>query len=429
MRMKRIVMMAALLWAAPLFSWNADNFRYESDLGALGPSTLYRVTLDAPVLERSAAEGDDIRVFDEKGHEIPCVIIVHRALPAPEPRELEITDYDQAARTITARFTGAAETVNTITLDIPDDNFRRRCLVQGSNDGVSWRTLRQGLIYDYTSEVNLRSTSIAIPESGFRWYRIAIQGAARGGKSVRLAYGGMTFSADESGERVLRVDGVTASRIPAGEKAQPYQNKTFRNFIMTRDEDTTRILLEANLPVDRVSLGIASPYYMRKVFMYGGETAEADSFFTEGTVFRFPGLEPVERRDELYCSAEKHRYFRFKIQDDDSPPLSVGSITLEWFPRYLFFMSGAAGRYALSFGNPRVPQPRYDLAAFITQENWVGRRYTDIARGQITGRRDYRPSRLDGFRGRIERWVLIAVAAVLASVLGIWLFRLARKAG
>ncbi|MBN1532351.1 MAG: DUF3999 family protein [Spirochaetes bacterium] len=428
--MKRIAVTAALLVAAPLLSWHAGNFRYESDLGNLAPATLYRVTLDAPVLERSAPGGDDIRVFDEGGREIPCVVIVHRAAPPPAPADLELVGYDQGTRTVMARFTGAAETVNTVTLDISDEDFRRQCLVYGSDDGVSWRFLRQGLIYDYSSQVSLRSTSLRIPESSFRYYRVTLRGAAPGGRGgMRLTYGGMTFSADGTGERVLRVDGITVSRVPDGPTVQPLHGKTFRDPAATQDRESTGIVVEANLPVDRVSFDITSPFYHRKIFMYGGETAEAKSFFTEGTVFRFPGLVPVERRDHLYCSAEKHRYYRFKIQNDDSPALAVGAITLEWFPRYLFFMSGGAGRYTLSFGNPRVPRPQYDLAAFVTRENWTGRRYTDITRGRITERRDFRPSRLDGIRGCIERWVLIAVVALLAAVLGFWLYRLARRAG
>ncbi len=428
--MKRLTVLAILLCASPLFPWSERNFKYDTSLGNLRPNTLYRVVLEEPILKKSSARCDDIRVYDAKGAEIPRVIITHRIdRGETDTYDLEVTEYDSAKGAVTARFRETPEAVNAIELDIADENFRRKCLVYGG-DGKAWRFLRQGTIYDYTSEINLRNTTIRFPLSKHRYFKVVIQGNGAGGaRSIRLNYGGFSFSVDESGERRLRIDGITGVRSPIDDRIQPYSGRKFRAPALTSGNGETRILLEADLPVDRISLNAVNPYYHRKVLFYGGDDRHAESFLTEGSIFRFPGLEPVERNDTLYCSAETHRYYRFTIIDGDSPPLSFNDITLEWFPRYLFFMTIGPGEYRLCFGNRRAPRPEYDLTAFITEKNWEEKTYTGIIPGPIRERSDFRSIPLDGLKGSIERWVLTAVAVLLVIVLGVWLFRLVKKTG
>ena len=58
-----------------------------------------------------------------------------------------------------------------------------------------------------------------------------------------------------------------------------------------QDKDgNTVIVLPANLPLDRMALEIANPYFHRTVNLYGSSTGKEDSYhlLTSQVIYRFP---------------------------------------------------------------------------------------------------------------------------------------------
>lgn len=430
--MKRYLFIALIpfMAAAALFAYGARNFRYFAELGQLAPATMYRIHLKEDILSKSLAGCDDVRILDAKGKEVSRVIVVQRVhSEVPAEHSLEVTSYDPATRTVIARFPGNAAAVNAMTLDIPDSDFRRRITLSGSMNGTAWTVLQHGLIYDYTSQINLRSTTIRFPKSNYTYYRLTLTGAAKnGGTTMRLSYGDLNFEVDSGGEREIRIDGITVSWIPGGVAAPQYDTKSFIPPKLVPGDESTDILLEAQLPVDRIIFAVKNPLFYRRVLLYGGEDAKAESFLTEGMLFHAPALEQAERRDWIVCSAEKHRYYLFKIVNGDNPPLRIDGITLQWHPRLLFFMSDDGGPYRLCFGNPGAKAPEYDLVNYINEDNWETRAYNDLPYGAVQERLDYSPGIPEAIKDRLERWILTAVVLLITGIIGFWLYRIVRGA-
>ncbi|MEX2044292.1 MAG: hypothetical protein WD941_03000, partial [Opitutus sp.] len=65
--------------------------------------------------------------------------------------------------------------------------------------------------------------------------------------------------------------------------------------------------------------------------------------------------------------APQTRELLVHIQNGDSPPLALDSVSARQHPVNLLFHASAAGNYTLLTGNPQAAAPRYDLAAFAAE--------------------------------------------------------------
>lgn len=415
------------------------DFQYYVDLtGRIKRNTLYKVHLSANVLKKCAAGCSDMRLFGSDHNEVPYVIIENESPGEKhESYTLKITKYtDQIDSTvITMELPEKHRPISLVDLDIADRDFLKNAALYGSHDMKSWNKLVEDTLYDFSFQVDLRKTNIQFTKSSYRYYRIKLIDAQRVGNdhpSIRLKYEGLDFSVDNLKNKKLRIHKMVASTTSKTDRTVVYDNAVFTDFSMHLDEDrNTVIILDADLPADRISFDLSHPYYYRKVSIHTSDTGKEDSYqyFTQGSIYSFPLSGFTEARNDISYPTPKHRYYKFIIENKNNPPLDVRSIKFEWVQKNLYFVAlSDSWKYALYFGNGTVYRPDYDLSNFIRQDNWFEQKHEILETVPVTQNADYIPTLSKDKRTQIEKIILTGIVILLVLGIGYWLYKLTGKA-
>ena len=443
--MKRgVVPILFLLQPLLLFVANAvtpptpDDFGYSVDLmGPIKGNTQYQVHLSKEILQKCATDCNDMRLFDAGHNEIPYVVIKNESPGEKlETYPLEITSYADEAdfALLTLKLPDKHRPIRLIDLDIADRDFLKSVVLEGSHDLKSWNRLAEDSLFDFSSQVDLRKTQIEFAKSDHRYYRLKLMDTRHAGgdsQSIRLKYEGLDFSVDRLKDKKLRIHKVMASTVSKSDRTVVYDEAVFRGLSAEMDKDRhTVIVLEASLPVDKISFDVSNPYYYRKVAVHTSETGKKDSyqFFIQGSIHSFPLSGSTESRNDIQHRTTKHRYYKFIIENQNSPPLNIKSIKFEWAQKYLYFIALAdAEKYALYFGNETVQRPNYDLSNFIRQDNWFEQKSEILPSSQTIQNDNYVPGVSKNKKARIERIILSGIVILLVLGIGFWLYKLSGK--
>lgn len=428
--------LAAALAQTPL---TPANFRHRAELaGSFRAGTLYQVPLPAEFLRASAAGLADVRLYGPDGSEVPYAIIPHRLPPDAVPAcTLKLVEYDQAGpeAKLTVEVPDGCPNVAEITLDVSDRDFKKQVTVEAGDDRKTWQPVAEDMIYDFTTQVNLRRTTLRFPATGARYLRLTLRDVPPGGDNTNLTLSlrseGLDLSFNRARGKKLSIQGLRAVAAPDSGQQTLYDRQVFTGLTPERGErGSTVIVLTAGLPADSMMFDIANPAYCRTVAVSGSDSGRDDSYawLKSDRIHAFPGAERDETQNRLELSADVTPFYKIVIENGDNPPLDVRSVTLEWARRDLYFVAPAAGAgYALYTGQPRAARPFYDTGEFVNARNWFTRDASPAALGPVRANDRYEPGLAEPDRARVERIGLIIVVITLMVVLGWWIVRLVRK--
>lgn len=428
--------------------------------GAFTRDTLYRLPVPSTVLENVQAEAGDLRLYDRQGREVPYVLLTkQRPARRRAAAALQIISFQEDAATWTLLLeapenkafsdpTKAPDAryprINTLEIDTPSRNFQKRVIVEGAQDKGDWTALGAESIYDFSSRVELRKTTVAIPRSAFRYYRLRFEELDTEHSPLRglaMKHHDMSLLVLEKPDPHFRINAVTG--VSARQKeAEELDIAWFSEFTQTpsptptEKDHITHIDINAALPALSIVFDVADPYYYRRVTVSGGANLEKGElrYLAQGRIYRFlladaPSAKQTdaERQNKIKLKAGKHAWYRLAVDNEDNPPLDIRRIGFEWVGRQLFFTpkeSAAPGEhYTLRFKtvapNNIAPPPGYDIARFIRQANWDAQPFVDARLGEMETNPDAEtPSRIQEY---LEQWLLVGVAALIGIVLTVWL--------
>jgi hypothetical protein len=427
----------AMLFAAAL---TPADFQYCAGVeGTLKAETLYQIHLSGEIISKAGAGLQDLRIFDSSQRETPLVMIEN--VPPHETIEtypLEITGYnsDASSATVTMKLPQKHRPISVMDLMIADRDFKKRVALFGSSDGKTWQPVTEDSIYDFSSQVNVRKTKIEFAKTDYRYFRLKLtdfKPQAGAGPSIKLKYEGLDFSVNGVLQKKdLRIQSVEGSTQTPSEKKPVYDLKTFDKLAPTLDKDgNTVIILQADLPIDRLTFDIANPYYYRTVTVYGSGTGKEDSYryLTSQVIYRFP-LSSDQHEEKAYLEQRvpKQAYYKVVIMNKNNPPLELKGLTFSWVQQNLYFIALKNNeRYSLCFGNPRVKRPDYDIANFVNQNTLSQNVYARVELASLRASGGPRPTLRDRFAG-MEKLVLKIVVILLVIGMGLWLYALMKKA-
>lgn len=446
MRAFSILFIAALLVHAPHRAASAaappapKDFQYCADItGTMRTDSLYQLHLSDEILGKAGAGLEDLRIFGPSQQEIPSVVLES----APAAREvetypLEITGFsgDGSSAVVTMKLPEKYRPISELYLDIAESDFKKGATLSGSSDGKSWKVLTEAAIYDFSSQVALRKTKIEFKPSSCRFYRLVLTGmqpaGEGGGPSIKLRYEGLDFSVGNGMKRDIRIRAVEGRTAVPKETAPVYDEKAFAGPAPLIDKNgNTVIVLKAGLPMDRLSLDIANPYYHRMVTLFAGESGQEDSYqmVTRNAVYRFPlSTDRQEARNVIEFSTPKHTYYKIVIENRNNPPLDVRRVTFSWVRKNLYFVALAGGGgYSLCFVNPALAAPDYDLGHFLTKStvalHTAEKRETALVRQNT----EFAPKKPAEVRAQRDKIILRVVVVFLVTAIGYWLYALMKK--
>jgi hypothetical protein len=298
----------------------------------------------------SAARGDlaDLRVVDPAGAEVPLAIErtapVQAGLRAPAALQATVED---AASVFVVR-TDASELVEGLEIDAGRQRFLTRATVEASDDGTNWRLLGRNLPL-YNRGPGIEALRVDLPPSVYPHLRLTL---------------------DRLGHEHLALRSLSLRTLPS----QVPETETVPVRIRAREElgGQTRLTLElpgAHLQLARLELATPEPVFNRAARLVVREFA--DGVVNETTlaarqltrdVASPEGARPVPFVVE---GALPQQEFSLLVDNGDSPPLALPTVTAQLRPVGIVFPASQAGSYWIYLGNPQASAPRYDVNALL----------------------------------------------------------------
>lgn len=434
------VIIALCCIATPLFAAQLTpaDFTYCADVqGTVKAESLYQIHLNDEIIQKTGAGLEDLRLFDASDKETPLVVIGNvPPFEAIETYPLEITGYDKdkSSAVVIMRLPQKHRPISMLNLETPDRDFRKRAALSANDGDRTWKPLVEETIYDFSSQVNVRKTKLEFAPTDARYFRLTLTDLdprTADQPSIKLKYKDLDFSVNGAQKKELRIHSVQGSTGMPAEKRPVYDQKTVTDLSPALDKDgNTVLLIPAGLPIDKVMLDVANPYYYRSVYLYGSATGQEDSwqFLANDVIYRFPlSSEQREERNVLEHHVPKQAYYKIVVMNKNNPPLVIKTVTLFRVQQNLYFIALAnSDRYSLCFGNTRVKRPDYDLARFVNQDTLSRHSFERRELSALQAGSGPRPTLGERVAG-MEKLILKIVVVLLVIGMGFWLFTLLKK--
>lgn len=328
----------------------------EASLPQVEEKGFYAIDLPWQVMGEARPDLSDVRLVDGAGEEVPYLLKEDRTQPAGSVFE----DYPIGIRT-EGRFTKVTvETdgrpLSSFTLRIKNADVKKRAVLQGSNDRKNWYAVKEHcpLEYPYDRTQTKADIKIDFPLSDYRWYLLSVNDSVSAPLNILQVGRWKAGSGSEQNEWL----------VPASETR------------LTNGEHTTDIVLAypSRYYFSKAIFYISSPeYYNREASLRAvdpvgiprkkrlpGSRRRYDVKMQE--VSRFKGLLSPEGNGtamlDLNCYTDT---LKLSIANGDDRPLQIDSVRT-YIDRYYLVASLEPGTtYKLTYGNPDLAAPAYDL--------------------------------------------------------------------
>ncbi len=258
-----------------------------------------------------------------------------------------------------------------VDLTIAAQDFQATVEVTGSQGmGDDKTKLGDFTIFDLTGQRLGRSTVLHLPRSNFRFLHFSIAGPI-----------------EPASVSWLRVERPTTQLQPR------YVTVSASTSFIQKDHVTQiEFKVPPHMPVDRIvfEAGAKPTSFSRSV---SASIATANSpqgkeqpMTENGTILRVHRLEMGHHIDDerltivppygSYLGLNTESDWTIQIENGDDPPIQLNQVRLEMLERGFCFAPVAGATYVLMYGDPELPQPRYDYALLFAEQ-------TDAARATL----------------------------------------------
>ncbi len=417
------------------------QFHYRASIeGELKGSQLYQLALPQEALAPAQSNLADIRLFDDTGQEVPYVLFDYAyAKVTPSDFVFTVTDAgdvlinDRKAWQVEVEAPKPDVQIEAIQLDVQNRDFRQAVEVEGSNDRITWQPVTLSVIFDFSSQIDLRRTDIALPKpTAFTYYHLRfLDSAPTAGASpeLSLSYNGLSVTLNQNTPaKDLRIDQIRAKAIPENRNVKLLDERVFNNLTPVIDsQKNTTLTLEAGSPLAILSLNVANPYFYRQIDIYGSDTGEPGSYrqLGSGQIYRFNFGTVATERTIVEVTAPKHKFYQITVINKDNPPLAINSLSLQWTRQHIFFIPQHTGLHTLFVGNSQIAPPDYELKNFLNPNNWPSQPYQAVTLKAVTENGDFKTEVISKPSPKtLQEWLLISIVVLLAAGLGYWIFGL-----
>jgi hypothetical protein len=312
-----------------------------------------RLLLDDAVWDESAgADLADLRILRGQTDDIGYVVYVPEGRP-PRIQERRARVYDIArqgdrASELKIDLGDSPPIANRLRIETDARDFGCAVTVEGSDDGKTWKTLRDdAAIFDFGGDIGRRFTTVALPDTRMRYLHVTVA-APPNGKPIDL-----------KGATVFQEQPAQESDLPALAD-RPVKKRT--EAAQMRETWHTLDLGARHLSVSRLAFETPQENFSRPVAVEVSDDGKAWSGAGGGMIFRFRTDRYREERLTVNLPEAFGRYVRVKVADGDDPPLAVTRVSVLGRPRYVYFPFQKGQAYRLYYGNAQAHPAQYEYA-------------------------------------------------------------------
>lgn len=338
---------ASILHALEPADW---QYRQEVTVERAG---IVKLALPPTTLNSAGPNGAQLRLIDPMGVETPYVwqeSAPIAAAPSSRPRAVRTELVEGATRVLIEPSTSNA--LSAVILATPAPLFLKGVRVETSTDDVHWKAIRSGAVI-------------------FRQYgaeQLALELPGESVSQVRLTL-------DDSQSRPIPITGVSlvpifhhdaAPEVPVPDARISRREEFAGETVLTID------LGAQNLPIASIDLIASDAVFMRRVTALVRELRDDTAVerpISSATVCRvaIDGMAPTEKYSVPISTGIGSRELTLRIENGDSPPLTITRITVRQRPVWLAFPVSSPGVHQLLTGSPTATAPHYDLVSLADQ--------------------------------------------------------------
>ncbi|MCL4217164.1 MAG: DUF3999 family protein [Candidatus Hydrogenedentes bacterium] len=337
-------------------------------------SGFVRLPLTPEVLDVSQQHLADLRILNSAGDLAPFIVIrPQQELDKLAWRSLRIIDRVYLPNEYTRVTLDFGETVlkNRIRVDLPDTNYRRRALLEGSEDGTSWAVVKEDFwFFDVPDpKENYKIDTVTFPSNRFQYLRLTVYNMEDDPRRIQVSSADAAFYEPAEKMSLTEVSVVESSHwIDEEEKTSEYEYD----------------LAYRNVPIVQFEFDIAEDFFYRGYELLGrnSETTtiprrtetgwdqtERETAWTpvaRGVLYRIVAEDGVSERASIMEIHAPYRYFLLRIHNQDSPPLDITQTTvLRAELPSLVFEAEPSATYTLIGGNTNARPPSFDLSQAV----------------------------------------------------------------
>ena len=442
--MKRIACLVCcwllLTAAARAGSVETSQFRYAVDVtGTVVPDTPVKLTLSEEVVSMASLGFKDLRLFDDRGMEVPYVIY-NEIVPGEKETSFvfKVRSFESADSrdVVILERPEVEQDYNNIDIKTPARDFKKEVRIYTSNgqgDEIpgAWQFLKSDSIFDVSSQIDLRKTVIEMPGTGSRYLKLEIisDGTAGEGKSIQLKYDGLEFRTEELNREPFRINRVSSTQgvSRAGKPVLDWKVVSKPDYVTDDNNDSIFELGLVDLPVIQVRLEVGRKYFHRSVKLLGAVKDDKKEYKSvgSGTIYRIPDLDKFS--NSISSSILDERYLKLKVINGDNSPLDISKIELAWPRANLFFIPEKERSYTLNFGVENISKPEYEVGRIIKNNHEKLSTYSVLLLKKVRTNPGYVASKPATKKEITERAIFKIIIILLVLGLAWWLFNLMKK--
>jgi hypothetical protein len=334
------------------------------------------VSLPIPpeVFDESQPSLNDLRVVDENNALVPHVIHWGRIRETRQQewksvRLVNTTFAPGKYSRVTVDF-GEMVEKNLIQVSLSGQNYRRRALLEGSNESKGWEVVAEDLwLFDVSMEgQNFKIDTIKFPTNNFRYLRLTVYNMTDDPRRITIGSVKGAFQRIEKEKELLPVP--------------------VKQMITSHREDNKQTNIELDLgfrhlPVVSLQFEIATPYFYRGYELHGrneikekvprktetgSDIVEREvpwSFVHRGVLYRTQHKNKTTESLKVENLIAPYRYLKLRILNGDNRPLQIDRVFVYRRETRVVFQPQTGKRHMLLGGNPKVGEADYDLAKAV----------------------------------------------------------------
>ncbi len=407
----------------------------DSAAADIPPSGMADLIITPEIFSKARPDLADIRLFDSQNKIVPYALRILRPESLRErliTTEFNRTELDGGGLELTLDLQTAETEHSEVEIQSEGEEFRRRTVIDGSDDGTSWRRLAaENLLRFERNGQKVEVNTIQYPVSRFRYVRVQVF------PDPEVFSKSTSEDPEEKPGDVIDLRDIAILR----ETSRPGEKVTHDAILMPREPGrlygtaSSSWIIElggSNIPCDSLEIDVENSEFNRDVEVL----AEMPSYMPGRTQFQPVAIDQGaqwQRRlgdpgQPIVITFSEVQTGRLKlvVSDHSNIPLRIRGVRYSAPARQLIFSQPAQDAQALSLycGNPEVYLPQYDY------ERNLGNRAI-IPEGRIAvGTIQQNPAYLPPPAPLSERfpWLIYLVLGMVTAVLAYVISSVARTA-
>jgi hypothetical protein len=390
---------------------NRNEWRFSKSIELQGSGKYHRLFLDEDVYKAAREDLGDVRIIDDKGQFVPFYVdsgaskasnkqVIYKSalIDSVKKNNDTLLDFRIDPLDTTKDILG-----NRLSLSLPAAQaFLKHLEIYGSYDGNQWELLKKDHVY--RTEQLEKSTVMLDSMYKFAYYRIKILDNVENlvFPQLQLVHSTLETSWQEFAKTVV---------LPYEVKQD--NGQTLLTISNNNQLRITKVLLEAGGSFTR---------------SYTVQGADGKDIAVEGKreLYRLD-FKDVQLQNTAISGVAPivQSKFTIRINDQDSPPINLTGLKVDYFIDKLVFEYQTGRTYQLLYGNGGAGRPSYDISSFRQQIEQEGPVFAKLG-AQIAAPEAASAASTAQSWFQTKTWfnvIIIAVSVLLALFLG---FKLSR---